>query len=46
MAVGDAGPATRVNGFRALRHPGFRIYLGGMLARGLVVWIQLVTVPW
>lgn len=46
MTVGDADPGTRVYGFRALRHPGFRIYFAGMLARGLVVWIQLVTVPW
>lgn len=46
MPVDDAVPTTRSDGFRALRHPGFRIYFGGMLARGLVVWIQLVTVPW
>lgn len=46
MVVDDAASTPRSDGFRALRHVGFRIYFGGMLARGLVVWIQLVTVPW
>lgn len=36
----------RLHGFRALRHPGFRIYFAGMLFRGLAMWMPLVAIPW
>jgi MFS family permease len=39
-------PRDRRQGFRALRHPGYRIYFAGMLARGLAVWSQLLSIPW
>lgn len=32
-------------GFRALRWPGYRIYFAGLLARGVAVWVQLVSIP-
>ena len=38
-------PRRRARGFRALRWPGYRVYLGGMLARGVAVWVQLVAIP-
>lgn len=41
-----ASPRRRSDGFRALRHPGYRIYFAGMLIRGTAVWMQLVSVPW
>jgi MFS family permease len=44
-AVPAAAPA-RGDGFRALRHPGYRIYFGGMLFRGMAVWSQLLSIPW
>jgi MFS family permease len=42
------GPAKRgrLHGFRAFRHPGFRIYFVGMLFRGLSMWMPLVAIPW
>ena len=36
----------RLRGFRALRHPGFRIYFAGMIFRGLAMWMPLVAIPW
>ncbi len=36
----------RLHGFRALRHPGFRIYFLGMLFRGASMWMPLVAIPW
>jgi len=36
----------RLHGFRAFRHPGFRIYFAGMLFRGLAMWMPLVAIPW
>ncbi len=36
----------RLYGFRALRHPGFRIYFVGMLFRGMAMWMPLVAIPW
>ena len=36
----------RLYGFRAFRHPGFRIYFVGMLFRGLSMWMPLVAIPW
>ena len=33
-------------GFRALTHPGFRLYFVGMLLRGTAVWMQLIGLPW
>jgi len=36
----------RLYGFRAFRHPGFRIYFAGMLFRGLAMWMPLVAIPW
>jgi len=35
-----------MRGFRALHHPGFRIYFVGMLFRGLAMWMPLVAIPW
>lgn len=34
------------DGFRALRHPGYRIYLAGLIGRGSTVWIMIVSIPW
>jgi MFS family permease len=39
-------PRGRLRGFRAFRHPGFRIYFLGMLFRGLSMWMPLVAIPW
>ena len=36
----------RLRGFRAFRHPGFRIYFVGMLFRGIAMWMPLVAIPW
>jgi MFS family permease len=36
----------RLRGFRAFRHPGFRIYFAGMVFRGLAMWMPLVAIPW
>ncbi len=36
----------RLHGFRALHHPGFRIYFVGMIFRGLAMWMPLVAIPW
>lgn len=36
----------RSEGFRALRHRGYRIYFAGMLARGTSVWMQFIAIPW
>lgn len=36
----------RLRGFRALHHPGFRIYFAGMIFRGLAMWMPLVALPW
>jgi MFS family permease len=36
---------ARRSGFRALRYRGFQIYFGGMLARGIAVWMQLILIP-
>lgn len=36
----------RSDGFRALRHRGYRIYFAGMLARGTCVWMQFIAIPW
>jgi len=43
-----ASPAKRgrLHGFRAFRHPGFRIYFVGMLFRGASMWMPLVAIPW
>ena len=43
-----APPAKRgrLYGFRAFRHPGFRIYFVGMLFRGASMWMPLVAIPW
>ena len=38
--------AGRRDGFRALRHRGYRIYFAGMLARGTSVWMQFIAIPW
>jgi MFS family permease len=35
-----------LRGYRALRHPGFRIYVVGMLFRGLSMWMPMVAIPW
>jgi MFS family permease len=47
---GDQPPAPptrdRLHGFRALRHPGFRLYFMGMLFRGAAMWMPLVAIPW
>ena len=42
------GPAKRgrLSGYRALKHPGFRIYFVGMLFRGASMWMPLVAIPW
>ena len=36
----------RLHGYRALKHPGFRIYFVGMLFRGASMWMPLVAIPW
>lgn len=36
----------RLHGFRALRWPGFRIYMGSMLLRGMSMWMPMVAIPW
>jgi MFS family permease len=36
----------RLYGYRALKHPGFRIYFVGMLFRGASMWMPLVAIPW
>ena len=36
----------RLHGYRALKHPGFRIYFIGMLFRGASMWMPLVAIPW
>jgi MFS family permease len=36
----------RNDGFRALRHRGYRIYFLGMFARGSGIWILFVAIPW
>ena len=33
-------------GFHALVHPGYRLYIIGMLLRGTAVWMQLIGLPW
>jgi MFS family permease len=38
--------STHREGFRALRHRGYRIYFAGMLARGMSVWMQFIAIPW
>jgi len=38
--------SQRNEGFRALRHRGYRIYFAGMLARGTAVWMQFIAIPW
>ena len=47
-APATPGPAKRgrLYGYRALRHPGFRIYFVGMLFRGASMWMPLVAIPW
>ena len=37
---------ARLHGYRALHHPGFRIYFVGMLFRGAAMWMPLVAIPW
>ena len=37
---------SRRDGFRALRHRGYRIYFAGILARGTAVWMQFIAIPW
>ena len=37
--------SARRSGFRALNYRGFQIYFGGMLARGIAVWMQLILIP-
>ena len=37
---------NRSEGFRALRHVVFRVYILGVFARGSAVWMQLVAVTW
>jgi MFS family permease len=39
-------PRGRLYGYRALKHPGFRIYFVGMLFRGASMWMPLVAIPW
>ena len=39
-------PRGRLHGYRALKHPGFRIYFVGMLFRGASMWMPLVAIPW
>ena len=43
-----SGPVKRgrLYGYRALKHPGFRIYFVGMLFRGASMWMPLVAIPW
>ena len=41
-----SGRRARTEGFRALGHADYRLYLGGMLFRGTAVWMQLVSLPW
>ncbi len=36
----------RLYGYRAFKHPGFRIYFLGMLFRGASMWMPLVAIPW
>ncbi|MEX1295351.1 MAG: MFS transporter [Candidatus Limnocylindrales bacterium] len=36
----------RLYGYRALKHPGFRVYFVGMLFRGASMWMPLVAIPW
>ena len=47
-SAGSRPPAKRgrLYGFRAFRHPGFRIYFVGMLFRGGSMWMPLVAIPW
>ncbi len=42
----DRASRGRLYGFRALHHPGFRIYFVGMIFRGLAMWMPLVAIPW
>ena len=37
---------NRSEGFRALRHVVFRVYLLGVFARGSAVWMQIVAMTW
>ena len=39
-------PRSRLHGYRALKHVGFRIYFVGMLFRGASMWMPLVAIPW
>lgn len=41
----ELATSERGSGFRALRYRGFQIYFGGMLARGIAVWMQLILIP-
>jgi MFS family permease len=36
----------RNEGFRALRHRGYRIYFLSMFARGTGIWMLFVAIPW
>jgi MFS family permease len=42
----DRPPSRLPAGFRALVHPGYRLYFVGMLLRGTAVWMQLIGLPW
>lgn len=42
----DPAPERSGRGFPALRHRGYRWYFGGMLARGAIMWLLFVAIPW